>query len=279
MSPQSPGLPLNVVGEKVSPGDAVWLVFDLETVLDPDMPPPDKRWVQTTDGPSMNWELEESFPSPPQCQIVAAGACALDTHYLPRQLILFGRGQKETGIVWDFSRYVKEAPGLGWVTFNGRAFDVPVLVARAMRHGRSFSTYFQSGEYDYRYAKLGPGAHVDLLERFSDFGAARRTSFLHYCRCIGLPGKIEEPGGVVDGSSVAAWYAAGEIERINAYCLFDVVQNVFLLQRLMLVSGVIEQPFYKKLVKKTLALFESTPILKPLFAGDVNRGKLLLEEA
>jgi hypothetical protein len=58
-----------------------------------------------------------------------------------------------------------------------------------------------------------------------------------------------------------------------------VAQTVFLLQRFMLVAGFLKRSVYKKLVRKTLELFEATPILTPLFAADVNRGKLLLEEA
>lgn len=276
MSTKSPALPLNAVGEKVAPTGAAWLVFDLETVNDPSVPPPEGKWELASDGEGNPLvTAADGFPSPAQCQVVAAGACALDEELLPTNLIIFGRGKSESAIVWDFSRYANEADDLGWVTFNGRGFDVPVLMARLMRHGWRLPVYFGGGEHRYRYAKPGRGMHVDLCDQLSDHGAARRGSLLHYCRSFGLPGKLDSIGA---GDSVAAWYAAKQIERINVYCLLDVVQEALLFQRFMLLCGQIERAQYKSIVRESLARFEATPVLAPLFEEGIDRGKLLLEE-
>ena len=264
-------LTLNRAGEKVSPEGAAWLAFDIETVLDASVEAPGMRWSVGPDGIG---STVEEFPSPPQCQVVSIAGCAMDETLMPQQLILFGRGMPEHAQVWDFTRYTKDSSSLGWVTFNGRGFDVPVLLARLMRHGWPLPTYFEGrrGGLRYRYADPDRGKHIDLCDQLADYGGGRKASFKHYCQSFGLPGKLE-----ADGSSVAAWYAAGEQEKIDWYCLFDAVQNAFFFQRFMLLCGRIGRTYYKDLVKSTVARFEATPGFGPLVAA-IDRPKLFLEE-
>lgn len=267
-------LPLNVKGEKVSPDGASWLVYDVETVLDPDVDPPERGWKAGLGRKGAVMEETEDFPSPPQCQVVSIGACALGEDLSFQRLILFGRGLGESPMVWDFARYVKENPTLGWVTFNGRGFDVPVLAARLFRHGWQLPVYFNGPRYGLRHRYSGPeqGSHIDLCDQLADYGGGRKSSLKHWCQSIGLPGKLE-----ADGSTVASWYAEKKLEEIDRYCLLDVVQEALLFQRFMLLCGLIERRYYKQLVKDTVERLAATPWFSG-FVQHIDRKRLFLEE-
>ena len=98
------------------------------------------------------------------------------------------------------------------VTYNGRGFDVPFLVARSLVHG-----------IPVRVDLLGRKAqrHLDLLPvvgRAGAFRASGPASLDVVCWALG----IESPKGDMDGSMVAPTYARGDIERIADYNVGDV---------------------------------------------------------
>lgn len=81
-----------------------------------------------------------------------------------------------------------------FVTFNGRAFDVPFLIHRSAMLGVRPDT-----------ALLGPRFinkqtlpyHVDLLEELTFYGAMKRQSLHMYCRAYGIKSPTEEGGEAV----------------------------------------------------------------------------------
>lgn len=109
------------------------------------------------------------------------------------------------------------------VTWNGRGFDVPVLLHRSFLHGVPARAWFECGginryrNYGYRYGDR----HIDLMDVMADYGAVRSYGLNLTAEIAGLPGKI---GG--HGSEVAAMYARGEIGKIRAYCECDCL-NLF----------------------------------------------------
>ncbi|GJD77485.1 3'-5' exonuclease [Methylobacterium gregans] len=119
------------------------------------------------------------------------------------------------------------------VSWNGRAFDMPVLILRAFLYGIPASAYFLRGDrwagYTRRYA---PEYHSDLAELLSSYGSATRMGLDEMARAMGLPGKGEEHGSMVE-----ALAAAGEIERIRSYCETDVLNTVSLFFRWAHMSG------------------------------------------
>lgn len=102
-----------------------------------------------------------------------------------------------------------------FVTFNGRAFDVPFLMVRSALHGIRPSKNLLAN----RYLNYHPSnaRHIDLLDQLTFYGAMRKKGSLHlWCRAFG----IESPKAQgVDGDDVKALYDHGksaDIARYNA---------------------------------------------------------------
>ena len=98
------------------------------------------------------------------------------------------------------------------VTYNGRGFDVPFLVARSLVHN-----------IPVRVDSLARSnkRHLDLLPLVGRAGAFRASgpaSLDVVCWALG----ITSPKGDMDGSMVAPTYARGDIERIAEYNVGDV---------------------------------------------------------
>lgn len=84
-----------------------------------------------------------------------------------------------------------------FVTFNGRAFDVPFLIHRSIAHELTPSVSLLGSRYVSRQTLP---YHVDLQDEFTFYGAMQRRPSLHLlCRAYG----IKSPKGEVDGYEVA----------------------------------------------------------------------------
>jgi len=100
------------------------------------------------------------------------------------------------------------------VSANGRGFDFPNLAIGAMAQLCFDATNLSA---QFRANRFG-AVHADLCELFSNFGGAPRPSLTEICGALGIPVKIDS-----HGSEVADYHAAGDIERITAYCAQDTV--------------------------------------------------------
>ena len=167
----------------------------------------------------------------------------------------------------DFAEFMaKWEPTL--VTWNGRGFDLPVLMLRSLRYGVSAPWYYRKPAYRYRYSTDG---HLDLCDVLSDHGATRMTSLHGAARLIGLPGKDG-----VDGSQVEALYRTGQIEALRGYCLSDVAQTAFLFLRYRLLAGLLDRAAYTVAASQLLATITADARLTPL-VDRIDRARLLLE--
>lgn len=108
--------------------------------------------------------------------------------------------------------------GRSCVSYNGRGFDLPVLMLTAQK-ARIFDVP------SLRAAALEPrfvgGKHYDLADRVSGFGAARGASLERLCDALGIPVKLG-----VDGSDVGKLYDRGDIDAIEQYCSGDVAATL-----------------------------------------------------
>lgn len=184
------------------------LVLDLETVPDPDL-----AWTpRERDG------RVQTFPPAPYWQIVAFGALLWDRDGV-RRFGCLGQagGYTERAALETFASMLPKLDLL--VTWNGRRFDIPVIVARCMKHRIPLPEYYRDRDMRYRYGG-GTGGHLDLADQLSDYGAGPAAPLDGWAKLVGLPGK-----GDVDGSQVAELVAAGELERVRTYCLSDVAQT------------------------------------------------------
>jgi predicted PolB exonuclease-like 3'-5' exonuclease len=235
-----------------------YLVLDIETIPDGE--------VYTAPEPAAG--MERPFPPLYACKPVVIGVLWLDESLACKRMGILGEDKDEGGMLADFAELMTRwKPHL--VTWNGRGFDLPVLVLRALRHGVSLPWYYQDPEYRHRHSAEG---HLDLADFLSDHGAARMTSLHGAARLCGLPGKDG-----VDGSQVEGLYQAGQIEALRQYCLSDVAQTAFVFLRYRLLAGLIDRETYRNAAAALLAAIEADGRLVRLVTT-LDRTRLLLGE-
>lgn len=120
-------------------------------------------------------------------------------------------------------RFWERAAPATLITFHGRGFDLPVLELRSLKHAIPAAAGADSDAAE---------RHFDVKEALSGHGAAQSAPLDLYAKLVGLPGKEE-----VVGADVQKLYAAGDLDRIAAYCMTDVVQTYLLFLRCRLVDG------------------------------------------
>jgi hypothetical protein len=234
-----------------------FLVLDIETVPDAELYSP----AQPSPG------TERTFPPIFACKPVVIGVMWLDENLVCKKIGTIGEGKDEGPMLADFAEFVnKWEPTL--VTWNGRGFDLPVLMLRSLRHGVSAPWYYRKSSYRYRYSTA---SHIDLCDILADYGATRMTSLHGAARLIGLPGKDG-----VDGSQVEALFRTGQVEALRGYCLSDVAQTAFLFLRYRLLAGLCDRAAYAQAAQGLLDAISADPRLAPLVAR-VDRARLLLE--
>ena len=129
-------------------------------------------------------------------------------HTLTAVEVLCAQDYSEEGIVCEFWRRVEIFPGT-LVSFNGRAFDLPVMEMQALRYGCQAPRYFNE-KYGHRY-RYSEERHYDLFDFLSNVGVHRiRGGFNLLARLIGLPGKTW-----VDGSMIQGLWEAGQLGLIH----------------------------------------------------------------
>ncbi|HEY0252677.1 MAG TPA: 3'-5' exonuclease [Kofleriaceae bacterium] len=232
---------------------AEYLVIDIETV------PDTQRWQPPAEAQG------SVFPPTWAHRVVVIGMMWLDHSYRLKKFGLLGdpafvgtEDERERALLSDFSRLVgKQRPIL--VTYNGRSFDLPVIALRALCHGVSLAWYYREKNVRARYSEEG---HLDLCDWLADHGATRSGSLDAIAKLIGLPGKIG-----IDGSQVEGLYAAGELEKIRAYCLSDVMQTALLLLRFRLLQGGLAPEVYERAAKGLLDALAPDARVADVLAG------------
>lgn len=111
------------------------------------------------------------------------------------------------------------------VTFNGRGFDLPLLEMAAFRYGVQAREHFQA-------SRKRDDGHLDLMCWLTN-NAFRLSGGLDLLsKLLGKPGKM-----TVKGSMVYQLYAAGKLQEINDYCLFDTLDTYFVFLRTRVLNG------------------------------------------
>jgi predicted PolB exonuclease-like 3'-5' exonuclease len=231
-----------------------FLVLDIETVLDPELP------LAETE--------TDRLPAPPHHRIVVIGALWFDPSYEIRRIGVVGDGKDERGILIDFASLMNDRkPCL--VTYNGRSFDLPVIAARCLGYGIPLVHYYRSRDVRYRFS---PEGHLDLMDYLADFGAAKPSRLDVIAKLCGLPGKVG-----VEGKNVGPMVHAGRLAEVRNYCLCDVVQTAGVFLRVQLVRGELSHPGYREAMGQLVRLIRADPRLAPVAAG-LDEPRLMLDE-
>ena len=230
-------------------------VFDCETI-------PDTQLIRKTHGiegsdadiarEAQRMQEEKngsSFLPHPYHKIVAISAVFADEEGRFVKVGTFpGKDEKE--IIEGFLRYVdRKNPKL--VSFNGRSFDIPVILMRAMRYNLSCPAYFEQDNQmlnktkweNYR-ARYSEQFHVDLLEVLGHYGAVRALKLDTLCQMMGIPGKFD-----VSGDQVMELYFTGELGKIQEYCESDVLNTYLLYLKYELLKGVLLIEDYRTILR------------------------------
>ena len=225
-------------------------IFDCETIPDIDLVK--KSFHLEGDALEISqkaFDLQESktgssFLPIPFHQVVSISAVLCDD---------FGRfkkvssidGENEEQMIKNFLSFIdKHNPKL--VSFNGRSFDMPMLMIRAMKYNLSCPAYFEVDNkafnkskwdnYRYRYSDR---FHVDIMDHIAEFGAVRGLNLNLLCTMMSIPGKFD-----VSGDQVHKLYYEGKINEIKEYCESDVLNTYWLYLKYELLKGNITKDDY-----------------------------------
>ncbi len=123
------------------------------------------------------------------------------------------------------------------ISWNGSGFDIPVLIYRAMQYDLSAPWLFEEGEriknmrFD-NYVNRFHTRHLDLMDRFSQYGASRREAMDVVASLYGLPGKTS-----VDGSMVGDLVNEADWQTLSIYCESDVMNTWLIYLRWLRLTG------------------------------------------
>jgi predicted PolB exonuclease-like 3'-5' exonuclease len=221
-------------------------VFDCETIPDIDLIRQTFDVEGLDDHAAINKAQEEyaqtrntTFLPLPYHRLVALSAVIADGFGNFIKVGDFGKGEDdEEAIIRDLFSYV-ESQNPRLISFNGRGFDMPMLLIRAMRYNISFPAWFDQNNpllnkskwenYRQRFAEA---FHLDLLDSMGSFGAVRNLKLDTLCTMAGLPGKYD-----VSGDQVTDLYYAGKLDKIREYCQSDVLNTYWLFLKYELLRG------------------------------------------
>lgn len=188
----------------------------------------------------------------PYHRVVAIAAVIADDYGKFLKVGQFGGDEMadERSIISHFLAFLDEKnPRL--ISFNGRGFDLPMLMVRALKYNLSCPAYFEQDNqmvnktkwenYRQRYSEQ---FHIDLLDSLSHYGAVRGLKLDTLCAMAGLPGKFD-----VSGDQVTSLYYAGEYQKIREYCESDVLNTYWLYLKYELLKGNLTKQDYLALLE------------------------------
>ncbi|MGX3010044.1 3'-5' exonuclease [Helicobacter sp. 23-1044] len=131
----------------------------------------------------------------------------------------------------------KQQPKL--VSFNGRNFDLPAIMLRAMKYHLSAESYFETdnaahnkNKWENYRSKFSENFHIDLMDALSSHGAVRGLKLDVVCKMAGIVGKFD-----MSGDDVWRLYFDGEYQKIAHYCQSDVLNTYWLYLKYQLLQG------------------------------------------
>ena len=172
-------------------------VLDIETISGEEMP-------------------DNSFPPwATHVPIVASILTADCNHYDEWQFqmtsIRFGEDEE------PFQQLEELLLGRSTISYNGRGFDLPVLMLTAQATRNFNLPALTAAATEPRYASA---RHYDLADKYSNMGSARGCSLSMLCEALGIAAKVS-----VHGSEVGDLYDQGRVDEIVEYCEGDVLST------------------------------------------------------
>jgi predicted PolB exonuclease-like 3'-5' exonuclease len=213
-------------------------IFDCETIPDLDLVKQNYEITQTDENliceeayTQHNEKNGTTFLPIPFHKVVAISAVIADEFGNFVKVGTFP-GKNESEIIEGFFKFIeKNKPKL--VSFNGRNFDMPMLLIRALKHNLSIPTYFDnSNKWDNYRSRYSENFHIDLIEVLGSYGAVRGLKLDVLAQMAGLPGKFD-----VHGDEVYKLFFDEEYQKIEEYCESDVLNTYWLWLKYEMLKG------------------------------------------
>ncbi len=155
------------------------------------------------------------------------------------------------------------ARGRRLASYNGRRFDLPVLLWRSLPHPIELPFYLaERGAPRERYRHPHSVRQLDVFERLA--GGLSPGPLGDLLEAVGLPGKLGP-----DGGDVARLWAEGEAETVGDYCLQDAAQTLLLALRFLEIAGELSPASVRKATGSAYRRFSREPALAPVLEGGV----------
>ena len=135
------------------------------------------------------------------------------------------------------------------ISFNGRAFDMPLLELAAFRFGIRLPGWMEMKGPNYQQPRYryNNESHLDLYDVLTNYGATRMTGGLNLAaNLLGKPGKMD-----VQGHMVQDLFNQGDVAGINDYCRCDVLDTYFVFLRTMVMLGTLTLERERDIVAET----------------------------
>jgi predicted PolB exonuclease-like 3'-5' exonuclease len=249
-------------------------IFDCETVPDIELVKKnfDISSSENIDIANEAFELQKeksgsSFLPIPFHQVVSISAVICDKSLKFNRVSTID-GNSEREMIKNFLDFIdKHNPKL--VSFNGRGFDMPMLLVRAMKYNLSCKSFFdtkspKSNYKNYRY-RFDETYHFDLMDSISEFGAVRGLNLDTLASMMQLPGKFD-----VHGSEVHTLYFNNEQDKINQYCESDVLNTYWLLLKYELLRGNLSIDSYLSILQDQLEKLPKDKSYSEVFKDSIN---------
>jgi 3'-5' exonuclease len=133
------------------------------------------------------------------------------------------------------------------VSWNGGAFDLPVLHYRALLYGITSPSYWNTGydgDVSFRwnnYLSRYHYRHSDLMDILANYQSRSNAPLTEIALMLGLPGKLG-----LEGSRIWNYFLEGKLEAIRDYCEIDVLNTYLIYLRFELIRGKLTPETYHK---------------------------------
>lgn len=211
------------------------LIFDLETKNDEEL-------IKSIHNKSTNEykaEMKEKkghdFLTPPYHKIVSLGVTEIsNTDYYIKSVKSITVGLPKAGqlfteqdIIIKFDELLKKTNYDTLVSYNGKGFDIPVILRRAMKYLISMpNLFYQPNQYKSYMHKFNDDMHLDLMQVIPE-----RISLQEACMTCGFSAKNGMDGSMVENAS---------LEDIDKYVKRDTLVTTKLLYHYLLLKGIID---------------------------------------
>jgi 3'-5' exonuclease len=181
---------------------------------------------------------------PPHLQRIIVISCVLRNDDGVR---VFSIGEpeasEEVAIQRFFEGINKYVPQI--VSWNGRNFDLPVLVARGLINGVAASCFWDTGQDNKdmkwsNYINRFHDRHLDLMDILAMYGG-RGSPLDEVSKLAGFPGKLG-----VGGAAVWETYRRGAMSSIRDYCETDCANTYLLFLRFQMMRCALTREDYDR---------------------------------